>query len=355
MISGDLEVASTLNKQLGQAGIDNDAVSFYSWSLYNQGLIHFQRNELDEAIHHLSQAADYGYLMLRRATVDCMAGLALAYQAAQRPDKAATALDNLLEYIHSLNEPALLDIAHSCRARLLLMEKKASTAPIVPIINPTSNDGAMAIWFEIPCVTRCRALIAEGSDIGLRESEQRLRGYAEMNEAHHNTYQLIGILSLLSIACEKQEKFDEAQTSLEQALTLARPGNFIFPFLEIGTPMEDLLNRLHNQKMTDNYIEKLLAEFRADVLGSMPNASTSDLIPSPSKVPQPLVEPLTNRELDVLELLAQRLQNKEIAEKLYVSNQTVKSHLKNIYQKLNVSNRRQAVAQAYQLGIIARR
>jgi ATP/maltotriose-dependent transcriptional regulator MalT len=69
--------------------------------------------------------------------------------------------------------------------------------------------------------------------------------------------------------------------------------------------------------------------------------------------PQPLAEPLTNREFDILELLAERLSNKEIADKLFISNTTVKSHLKNIYQKLNVSKRREAVEKAKKIGILS--
>ena len=77
--------------------------------------------------------------------------------------------------------------------------------------------------------------------------------------------------------------------------------------------------------------------------------------PSPShSTPQPMVEPLTNRELDVLDLLAQRLSNKEIAEKLFLSTTTVKGHLQNIYGKLNVKKRREAVEKARVLGMLKR-
>jgi LuxR family maltose regulon positive regulatory protein len=76
---------------------------------------------------------------------------------------------------------------------------------------------------------------------------------------------------------------------------------------------------------------------------------------SPShSTPQPMVEPLTNRELDVLDLLAQRLSNKEIAEKLFLSTTTVKGHLQNIYGKLNVKKRREAVEKARVLGMLKR-
>ena len=76
--------------------------------------------------------------------------------------------------------------------------------------------------------------------------------------------------------------------------------------------------------------------------------------PSPSHpASQPLVEPLTNRELEILELLTQRLSTKEIASKLFISSTTVKKHLNNIYGKLNVSKRREAVEKAKKIGILS--
>jgi LuxR family maltose regulon positive regulatory protein len=68
-----------------------------------------------------------------------------------------------------------------------------------------------------------------------------------------------------------------------------------------------------------------------------------------------LVEPLTTRELDILELLAQRYQNKEIADQLSIAPTTVKTHLKHLYQKLQVSTRRQAIAQGHALGLLTHR
>jgi LuxR family maltose regulon positive regulatory protein len=124
--------------------------------------------------------------------------------------------------------------------------------------------------------------------------------------------------------------------------------------------MADLLKRLHKQSIAVNFIEKLLGAFGEEEPVVVPEVA-DQAVASPHYPPrihpasQPLVKPLTNRELDVLDLLAQRLSNEEIAEKLFVSTATVKSHLQNIYGKLEVGKRREAVEKAETLGILTQR
>ncbi|MDB4442349.1 response regulator [bacterium] len=100
----------------------------------------------------------------------------------------------------------------------------------------------------------------------------------------------------------------------------------------------------------DDVIKHPLTAFgEKDEQGIMPEAADQPIV----RAHQPLVDPLTNRELDVLELLARRLSNKEIADKLFISTTTVKGHLQNIYQKLEVGKRREAVEKAKKIGILS--
>jgi LuxR family maltose regulon positive regulatory protein len=182
-------------------------------------------------------------------------------------------------------------------------------------------------------------LIAEGSDASLREAENKLQECLSLSQCQHNTFQMITIKVLQALGLEKQGRTDEALDVLGTAVDLARPGGFIRPFVESGPTMEGLLKRLADKDITKDYIGQLLTAF-------------SPTVHPPSSRAQPLDEHLTYRERDILEMLVQRLQTKEIAEKLVISTETVNSHLKKIYRKLDVHNRRQAVERAKSLGIL---
>jgi LuxR family maltose regulon positive regulatory protein len=324
-------------------------------------LTQLQSYRLDEALQGFRFAAEEREILHRKAAVETLAGLVLTYQAMQRTDDALDAVKQLLEFAQETAEPEHIAVAESCRARLALLRGDLQSANRwAQSFDAEPHAPGALFWLEVPLITQARVRIATGNREGLEKALESLGLLRQQGAALHFTCLTIEIGVLQSVALEKLGRTDEALEALKEALALARPGGWIRPFVEAGLPMVDLLKRLRRQNVALDYIERLLAAFPDDEPKSRPEASGHDrqsphhpLSPSPSHpTPQPLVESLTNRELVILELLAQRLQNKEIAEKLFVSPETIKTHLNNIYQKLNASNRREAVARAERLGIL---
>ena len=99
----------------------------------------------------------------------------------------------------------------------------------------------MLFWIEVPRITACRVLVAEGSAASLEKAIANLHNYQDENLALHHNYQVITILSLLAMAYHKLEQDEKALAVLEEALDLARPGSWIWPFIELGSPMAELL------------------------------------------------------------------------------------------------------------------
>jgi LuxR family maltose regulon positive regulatory protein len=153
----------------------------------------------------------------------------------------------------------------------------------------------------------------------------------------------IGILNLQALAFRSLDQEDQALNVLEQALILAMPGDYARIFIDEGTPMAQLLYKAAARGITPDYAGNLLAEF-------------GDLTPEDrvrrDKHHEELVEPLTKREIEVLQLIAQGLTNRQIGEALSISLGTVKRHTANINGKLGVRNRTQAAARARTLGIL---
>jgi LuxR family maltose regulon positive regulatory protein len=120
--------------------------------------------------------------------------------------------------------------------------------------------------------------------------------------------------------------------------------------------MEVMLRRWQRERGGSPYVSRLVAAFAAEpqreVQAQAPTAEPAQPVSTAAEEAQPLIEPLTDRELDVLEELTKGLTNREIAERLMVSLNTVKTHTKNIYAKLEVRNRTEAVVRAQELGLL---
>jgi LuxR family maltose regulon positive regulatory protein len=151
-------------------------------------------------------------------------------------------------------------------------------------------------------------------------------------------------------------------SALEHALALAEPGGFVRIFVDEGPPMADLLYKALNLGIAGHgsvahYVRRILAAFPSTGIESAarpePAVEPEKTVPSPTKVPRSaLIEPLSEREIEVLELIAEGLTNQEIASRLYLSSHTIKAHTRNIYGKLDVHRRTEAVARARALGVL---
>jgi LuxR family maltose regulon positive regulatory protein len=147
---------------------------------------------------------------------------------------------------------------------------------------------------------------------------------------------------LLALAHHAQSERGSARQALEEALTMAEPGGFIRVFVDEGFPMMELLRNVGSEIANrKEYIDRLLAAF-----------GKQDRVQPSSPSLQPFVEPLSQRELEVLQLIAQGLSNDEIGKRLYLALDTVKGHNRRIFDKLQVQRRTEAVARARELGLL---
>jgi LuxR family maltose regulon positive regulatory protein len=165
------------------------------------------------------------------------------------------------------------------------------------------------------------------------------------------------VMILQAVAHHADGEKDKAAQLLGDALELAEPDGFIRIFVDEGLPMAELLKRMKADPLSGgrggrvkDYINRLLAAFgkgeeRPTVHPSYPKGTVSVIL-------HPLVEPLSQRELEVLQLIAQGLSNQEISERLFLALSTVKGHNRIIFDKLQAQNRTEAVARARELGLL---
>jgi LuxR family transcriptional regulator, maltose regulon positive regulatory protein len=189
---------------------------------------------------------------------------------------------------------------------------------------------------------QARVYLAQGKPAAALAVLEPLRRQAETRDWHDER---LKALALEAIAHHLHGDRDTAVQLLAEALALAEPAGFIRLFLDEGVAMEQLLSAAADQGIMPRYTGQLLAAFGA-ALPSSANlqGSISDR--------QLLLEPLSRRELEILQLIAQGLSNREIGERLFLALDTVKGHNRRIFGKLQVQRRTEAVARARELGLL---
>ena len=200
---------------------------------------------------------------------------------------------------------------------------------------------------EFEYITLARILMAEDSLQPASELLERLR---QMAEAQGRLGSVIEISIVQALAYQAGGNTSAALAALERALILAEPEGYVRIFVDEGEQMRLLIVdfRVLDEKEKHvgshtliGYVDKLLAAF-----------GKSTILQPSAFSPQPLIEPLSPRELEVLRLIEQGLSNQEIADRLFLAVSTVKGYTRTIFDKLQVQRRTEAVARARELGLL---
>jgi LuxR family maltose regulon positive regulatory protein len=308
------------------------------------GEILYQWNDLDAATHHLQQGLELG--RQHNDAITLMNGyLALAQveQARGHVNAAFAAINSAEKFAQSNNLSSWGIRLAACRVRLWLAQHNVEAAARwlekdwldLSRDNADDSAGYPAELRQVEQLIQARLLIAQDNPAAALEILSTL---LETVESADRTGCVLEIYILQAIAYHLQNNV-QAIATLKKAIVLAEPEMYCRLFIDAGPVMADLLNQSAPADIAPNYIHKLLAAF--------PSQTTSI-----NDTELQLIDPLSDRELELLGLIANGMSNREVAEELVLTVGTVKWHLSNIYSKLDVSSRTQAVARARELQLL---
>ncbi len=306
--------------------------------------LHRERNDLEAATELLMRSKELGeHVGLPETRYRWYVAMARIKEAQGDLDAALDLLDEAERWHIESPDPDVRPIA-ALKARVRIRQGRLDEASDWARERGLSDRDDLAYLREFEHITLARVLIAryknERKEHLVREAVgllERLRRAAEEGE---RTGSVVEILVLQALAHEARDDLPHALAPLGRALKLAEPEGYVRAFVDEGAPMARLLSEAASRGITPGYTGRLLAAFDARERESE------------DELHQPLVEPLSPRELEVLRLIAQGLSNAEIGGRLFLALDTVKGHNRKIFGKLGVRSRTEAVARARKLGLL---
>ena len=350
-LEADLNSLQHMAFRILDFGVKHDLMESISFARYFLGIAHYYRNEAESAEKHLVSAVKEGRAVNINTFVHSSFALALTFQAQGRQAEAQKVVNTVMDHALKTGNASIAQMTQAFQAELAIRQGRSSEAHRwVQRYAPESL--APALRFYLPHLTWTKVLLTQKTDSARGKAADMLDKMADFFASTHNFPVLMAVKLQQALLWDMIGEQETAHDALQQAIALAEPGGQIRPFLDLGSPMAELLDRMVNEKFATGYTRQIMEAFGNNMAYAKP-ASPEDNIsaagPASTKEPS---ESLTHREIEILRFMGPGLTNKEIASKLFISPETVKKHTQSIYRKLKTSNRRQAVAKAYQLGIL---
>ncbi len=350
LLSGNLEPLAHYAQRL-QADFHGHNTFYACWSHYLLGRYYYERNELNAAQSCFVEASSFPFGAQERVHFDSLMGLASIALARGDVAQADEFVRRGHVFARERASPSLRERAVSLQASIALARAdRAAAVRYIHWLNPTVFSGH-AFWLEQPHLTRAAVLIEQASPASLAEATHNLERYLAQAEGAHNLYLQVRAGALLALAYDAQGIATAALVQLEQTLARAAAGGFLRSMADSGAPLAALLRRLPVQGPGRAFADCVLAACSADAVAEAPGLSTPRVL-APVGPIGAARDLLTEREQEILRLLAERLTDQEIAERLIISITTVRTHTRRIYGKLDVENRRQAISRAREYGLL---
>jgi LuxR family maltose regulon positive regulatory protein len=333
----------------------------------NMGRLLYEWNDLDTAADYLGTCVELGR-QWESVDMPLIGSIYLAHVKQAQGD-IASARDWMRQAEQAMQgdvvSPTTIGIARAYQAQLWLRQGDLEAASAWAQAYQARLDDVSSLLRHIEGTTWARVLMAQSKPDTAASS---LNALLPVAEAAGQIDYVIELLALQALVLEALGQSAQAVTTLQRALTLAEPGGYIRVFVDEGKPMARLLSQILAQPgdlgegaqrkghqaasrgIAPEYVDRLFSAFGIWEYGSMGEAPPHSH--PPTLIPPSLIESLSKRELEVLNHLAAGLTNREIAEKLVITVGTVKRHVSNIYAKLDVRSRTQAVAKARELDLL---
>ena len=307
-----------------------------------------EHNDLNAATQHLLRSQALGELAeLRQNPYRWCVAMARIRVAQGDLDGALDLLDQAERLYDGNFSPNVRPIA-ARKVRVWLAQGRLGEALGWARKQGLSTENDLSYLHEFDHITLARVLLAryksDRANRSILEAMGLLERLLQAADEGGRMGSVIEILVLQAIAYHAQGDLPAALLHLQHALMLAEPEGYVRMFLDEGSSMMQLIREAAAHEIMPGYTDKLLAAFEAEKRKS---EDKPDLPPA-----QPLIEQLSQRELKILQLIAQGLSNREIGERLFLALDTVKGHNRKIFDKLQVQSRTEAVARARELGLL---
>jgi LuxR family maltose regulon positive regulatory protein len=322
------------------------------------GRARYERNDLRMAREHLTDAI--GQLetwSIKRPLIIACVWLARVHQALGEPEQAHKCMERVVAIVQKDDLKQTFSHWAAYRARLALAQGDLTNAAEWARRIELTLEGALNPAHEFEHITLAQIYLAQQR---LSEAQALLARLLPAAQAAERMGRVLEIELLKALTAGALGQRAEALTALECALSLAEPEGYIRIFVDTGPPMQALLQEAYTRGIALDYVAMLLAAFSNQNTETRRHGdkqegtlATDSISLSPSlQISKSLVEPLTTRELEVLQLLAIGASNSAIAEKLVISVGTAKKHVNNILAKLDVRSRTHAAIWAREHGLV---